>query len=1056
MDDKLELSYNSGNSTNNKKKRCCICVFWDKQGIVRDYVTYYIKGLQEVAEKVIVTVNGILTEDSREKLKNLGVQVFQRENKGLDFGAWKDTIADIGYSELAKYDELIITNTTCYGPIYPLSEMFDEMEAKECDFWGITKHPNDGYCTIDGDEKSRVIEHIQSYFLVFNKNVILSDTFKNWWDNIEYYNDYNKVVGYYETKLTKYFEDAGFKSDSYIDINLHKDFTSNPTLCPDKILQNKHLPLIKRKAIILDYNILIGLSLTQHNNKILQYIKDNTNYDIDMIYNDIISTQTMSNIKSNLHLNYVLPSDYSFSEPNNNQKIALILYIYYEDLIEYCFNYAKSMPEGCDIYVVSSKESTLEECRKKDYILKNYHIEYRLKENRGRDVSAYLVTCADVFEKYDLICCMHDKKSPQTWTIYGQDFMYQCFECNLKNKDYVKNILNIFDKNKRIGMLTNPTPKFMHLARDYFWDELGTNTQIVKDLYKELNLNIPFDKHPVAPFGSMFWIRKDAIKPLFRKKWEYKDFPNEPLPDDGTISHAIERIYPSIAQEAGYMTGWIMPNNFASIYADNLAYRPTCPDKNEFAYNNLLEVLFSVKNDTDNKHAIITLADAKIRIKRNRKIKKRKSAVKYRLLEKLFSVKNAKDKKHKIITLAGVRVKIKKKIRNKPLNLSFDSEINVIVKNNQKPSVNIFMPAIIHSSLTAGPLGILYFAKYLIGKGFNVRLFTSLYEPECLKTVSELSCLLDKAEISTFDNTPKCTIKISPYDINVATQWSTVYSVQRILKYCNCKKFIYFIQDYEKIFYANSTEAALAYNTYLMDYFPIFSTDILKNFFYENDIGNINERQKEYFVFNTASSTYLPNKNEFIEKHNLISSKKKFIFYGRPSTARNCYNLGLAVIKKAIENNILSPDEWEFYSVGDKKFVYYFSKDVYIKGLPFISPEAYALSLHTYDLGLSLMMSPHPSMLPIDLALAGVPVVTNTYKNKTKESLQNISKNIYSAELSVDALVKEIQNTLKYVDNYEERYQNAIDSNYPANWSNTFDKADNIIEFINEQQCATK
>ena len=85
MDDKLELSYNSENSVNNKKKRCCICVFWDKQGIVRDYVTYYIKGFQKVAEKVIVTVNGLLTNESREKLKNLGVQVFQRENKISSF-----------------------------------------------------------------------------------------------------------------------------------------------------------------------------------------------------------------------------------------------------------------------------------------------------------------------------------------------------------------------------------------------------------------------------------------------------------------------------------------------------------------------------------------------------------------------------------------------------------------------------------------------------------------------------------------------------------------------------------------------------------------------------------------------------------------------------------------------------------------------------------------------------------------------------------------------------------------------------------------------------------
>ena len=615
MDDKLELSYNSGNSTNNKKKRCCICVFWDKQGIVRDYVTYYIKGLQKIAEKVIVTVNGIITDDSREKLRNLGVQVFQRENKGLDFGAWKDTIAKVGYQELAKYDELIITNTTCYGPIYPLSEMFDEMEAKECDFWGITKHPNGGYCTIDGNEKSRVIEHIQSYFLVFNKNVILSDTFKNWWDNIEYYNDYDKVVGYYETKLTKYFEDAGFKSDSYVDLNLHKNFVNDPIFCTDKIIERIKLPLIKRKSIIREYRDMINHCLTYQNNRTLNFIKENTNYNINMIYEDIIATQPMSEIHANLHLNYILPFDYSHYGINNNQKIALILYIYYEDLIEYCFNYAKSMPENSDIYIVSSKESTLEACRKKDYILKDYHIEYRLKENRGRDVSAYLVTCADVFEKYDLICCMHDKKSPQTFGITGKDFMYQCFECNLKSKDYVNNIINIFNKNNRIGILFGPMSRYGPFI-DIFDNTITINSTQIINLYKTLNLTIPFDNHPMAPYGSMFWIRKDAIKPLFRKKWEYKDFPDEPLPTDGTISHAIERIYPSVAQEAGYMSGWIMPEDFASVYIDNLKYRPAIPVSEQKYKYKPLEKIFSIKNTPDKKHKMITLAGVKIKIKK--------------------------------------------------------------------------------------------------------------------------------------------------------------------------------------------------------------------------------------------------------------------------------------------------------------------------------------------------------------------------------------------------------------------------------------------------------
>ena len=417
--------------------------------------------------------------------------------------------------------------------------------------------------------------------------------------------------------MTKYFEDAGFKSDSYVDINLHKNFVDNPMICTDNILKQIRLPLIKRKSIVWDYDKLIGLSLTCHNNKILQYIKNNTDYNIEWIYDDIISTQTMSNIKSNLHLNYVLSSDFSYSKLVKEQKIALILYIYYEDLVEYCFNYAKSMPEGSDIYVVSSKESTLAVCREKAYILKDYNIEYRLKPNRGRDVSAYIVTCADVFKKYDLICCMHDKKTPQMLGIYGSDFMYQCFECNLKNRDYVKNVINIFDNDKRIGMLTNPIPKFMYAVADYNCSVMGLNKNNLQNLYKELDLKIPFDNSPLAPIGAMFWIRGDAIKPLFRKKWVYEDFPEEPLPSDGTISHAIERIYPSVAQEAGYMSGWIMPEDFVSVYIDNLVYKPP------ISYNGVkyapLERLFSLKNTVDKKHKIITLAGVKIKIRRKPK-----------------------------------------------------------------------------------------------------------------------------------------------------------------------------------------------------------------------------------------------------------------------------------------------------------------------------------------------------------------------------------------------------------------------------------------------------
>ena len=96
----------------------CICVFYEKDGIVRNYVSYYIRALTEVASKIIVVVNGKISEEGLTTLKDFdNVEIIKRENKGLDFGAWKETIDKIGYENLKEYDNIILTNTTCYGPV---------------------------------------------------------------------------------------------------------------------------------------------------------------------------------------------------------------------------------------------------------------------------------------------------------------------------------------------------------------------------------------------------------------------------------------------------------------------------------------------------------------------------------------------------------------------------------------------------------------------------------------------------------------------------------------------------------------------------------------------------------------------------------------------------------------------------------------------------------------------------------------------------------------------------------------------------------------------------
>ena len=104
--------------------------------------------------------------------------------------------------------------------------------------------------------------------------------------------------------------------------------------------------------------------------------------------------------------------------------------------------------------------------------------------------------------------------------------------------------------------------------------EWGPNYKITKELYDDLKLKAPIsaDKEPVAPLGTMFWFRTKAMKKLFDRKWEYNDFPKEPNNIDGTLLHAMERIYPFVIQDAGYYCAWCMNDRYAQVELTNLNY----------------------------------------------------------------------------------------------------------------------------------------------------------------------------------------------------------------------------------------------------------------------------------------------------------------------------------------------------------------------------------------------------------------------------------------------------------------------------------------------------
>ena len=130
------------------------------------------------------------------------------------------------------------------------------------------------------------------------------------------------------------------------------------------------------------------------------------------------------------------------------------------------------------------------------------------------------------------------------------------------------------------------------------------------------------------------------------------------------------------------------------------------------------------------------------------------------------------------------------------------------------------------------------------------------------------------------------------------------------------------------------------------------------------------------------------------------------LFYARPKehAERNMFELGLMAIAGAIDDGIL-PSGWRYYGVGAME-----PSTVRITGtasmevLPRQSQDEYRSLLREHSVGLSLMDTPHPSLVPLEMASAGMLVVTSTFENKTYDALRAIPGNLIPVEPTVDAI----------------------------------------------------
>ncbi len=253
-------------------------------------------------------------------------------------------------------------------------------------------------------------------------------------------------------------------------------------------------------------------------------------------------------------------------------------------------------------------------------------------------------------------------------------------------------------------------------------------------------------------------------------------------------------------------------------------------------------------------------------------------------------------------------------------------------------------------------------------------------------------------------------LNVTENDIFVATSWWSAYILIPLVKWQNKtfhvnRKLIYLIQDYEPGFYPWSSRYLLADSTYKsdLDVIAVFNTKLLQDFFHKNDYKFYRE-----FYFE-------PVLNETLYKHLIskdkLEKKRRMIVYGRPSVDRNCFEIIIGSLKKLLEI-YPSANEWEFISMGETHVPIPLSERAKLISLGKVSLDDYAVTMKEAYIGLTLMVSPHPSYPPLEMSTFGIKTITNNYSNKNLESFNGniISLDNCSYENVAEHIMAEMKN----------------------------------------------
>lgn len=223
-------------------------------------------------------------------------------------------------------------------------------------------------------------------------------------------------------------------------------------------------------------------------------------------------------------------------------------------------------------------------------------------------------------------------------------------------------------------------------------------------------------------------------------------------------------------------------------------------------------------------------------------------------------------------------------------------------------------------------------------------------------------------------------LAVGPDDVFLATFWTTAHLAIRLVAWQAAeygrpvRPFAYLVQDFEPGFYPWSAQSELARATTAGEVptIGIVNSSPLRDYLAGQGVRFAHE-----FTFEPRISPILrPLLDEPARPR-----ERRIVVYGRPETPRNAFPLVVDGLREWVRTDPAA-GAWTVVSAGRSHSPVDLGGGLALRSLGKLDLPAYGELLRTSAIGVSLMVSPHPSYPPLDMSHLGMLVLANRFADR--------------------------------------------------------------------------